>query len=210
MSEQSTDRWSAEFWDERYRSRPALWSGEANPVVVAETTGLPVGRALDVGCGEGGDALWLARQGWSVDGVDVSGVALARAGAHARDLGVEDRTNWWQRDILIWAPESAAYDLVSLPFVHLQSVLRPRVYGAMAGGVKPGGSFLVVAHGPEDLETTMPRPPEPDLFFTAQEIADLLGDDWEVVTCEQRPRPGTDPDGRDVLLHDTVLRAVRL
>jgi len=208
----SQERWSAEFWDERYSSRPALWSGNANAVVVTETVDLSPGRALDVGCGEGGDALWLAGRGWQVLGVDVSEVALARAATHAKAAGsaVESRTSWEQRDLLSWTPAAAAYELVSVPFFHLPSARRLPVYAGLAHAVAPGGSLVVVAHHPLDLATTMPRPPEPDLFFTAEELAaELAAEEWEIVTCEARPRPGTDPEGREVTLHDTVLRAVR-
>src|SRR6266702_6994197 len=73
------------FWDERYRSARQVWSGNPNPQLIAEATALPPGRALDVGCGEGADAIWLARRGWSVVAADISGVALERGRQHARD-----------------------------------------------------------------------------------------------------------------------------
>ncbi len=86
-AEPSTDRWSAEFWDDRYGSMPTLWSGHVNAVVRTETASLSPGTALDVGCGEGGDALWLAERGWRVEGVDVSQVALDRAARRAHEAG---------------------------------------------------------------------------------------------------------------------------
>jgi SAM-dependent methyltransferase len=204
------DRWTAEFWDERYRSAPALWSGNANEVVMAEADDLPPGRALDVGCGEGGDAFWLAARGWHVDGVDVSQVALDRAASHARDAGPEiaDRLSWTQRDVLAWQPPAAAYDLVYLSFLHLPSTARLRAYAALADAVAPGGTFLVVAHHPLDIGV-VPRPPEPDLYFTGEDLAAELDETWEIVTSEARARPGRHPDGWDVTLHDTVLRATR-
>ena len=204
------ERWTADFWDERYRSGPALWSGKVNAVAMTETAELPPGRALDIGCGEGGDALWLAARGWHVDGVDVSRVAIERAAGHARDAGPEiaDRLTWTQRDVLEWTPPEASYDLVSLSFLHLPTRNRTPVYAALAAGVAPGGSFLVAAHHPSDVDV-VPRPQEPDLYFTADELAADLDESWEVVTREARPRPGRHPDGYDVTLHDTVLRAVR-
>jgi ornithine--oxo-acid transaminase len=204
-------RWDAAFWDERYGSSAALWSGHVNAVVRDEVAGLPVGRALDVGCGEGGDALWLAEQGWEVVGVDVSRVALDRAAARARDTGLEARTTWEHRDLLEWTPPAEAFDLVSVAFVHLATEDRREVYARLAAAVAPGGTFLVAAHHPSDLGV-VPRPPHPDLFFTAEELADDLRSgpgSWEVVTAEARPRPGHHPDGHPVTLHDTVLRARR-
>ena len=204
------ERWTADFWDERYRSAPALWSGNANAVVMAETGELRAGRALDVGCGEGGDAFWLAGRGWNVDGVDVSQVALDRAAGHASDAGPEiaDRVSWTQRDVLAWQPPAAAYDLVYLSFLHLPSNARLPVYTALADAVAPGGTFLVVAHHPLDIGV-VPRPPEPDLYFTPEDLVAELDESWEIVTSEARARPGRHPDGWDVTLHDTVLRATR-
>jgi SAM-dependent methyltransferase len=205
-------RWDAAFWDERYGASDALWSGHVNAVVRDEVAGLPPGRALDVGCGEGGDALWLAEHGWQVTGIDVSQVALDRAARRARAVGLELRTEWEQRDLLVWAPPVAAYDLVSVAFVHLATGDRRQVYADLAAAVAPGGTFLVGAHHPDDLGV-VPRPAHPELYFTGEQLAaDLRGGpgDWEVVTAEARPRPGRHPDGHEVTLHDTVLRAHRL
>ena len=201
--------WTAEFWDDRYRSSTALWSGHVNAVLAAEAEHLVPGRALDVGCGEGGDAFWLAERGWQVDGIDVSQVALDRAAAHARELGpdLESRITWTQRDLLSWTPPEATYDLVSVSFVHMHAADRGAVYAGLARAVVPGGSFLVGAHSPLDIGV-VPRPPDPDLYFTAEDLAADLGEGWDVVTAEARPRPGQH-DGSDVTLHDTVLRAVR-
>lgn len=203
-------RWDAEFWDQRYGSSPALWSGHVNAVLSAEVEGLAPGRALDVGCGEGGDALWLAERGWEVVGVDVSQVALDRAAARARETGLESRVSWQHRDLLAWTPEVASHDLVSVAFVHLAAGDRRTVYAGLAAAVAPGGTFLVGAHHPSDVGV-VPRPPHPELFFTAEELAaDLPGGPaaWEVVTAEARPRPAQH-DGRAVVVHDTVLRATR-
>lgn len=205
------ERWTADFWDERYGSASALWSGHVNAVVMTETADLPPGRALDIGCGEGGDALWLAGRGWQVDGVDVSRVAIERAARHAEEAGPEiaGRLGWQRRDILEWAPPPASYDLVTLSFLHLPTRNRTPVYAAMAAGVASGGSFLVAAHHPSDIGV-VPRPPEPDLFFTPEQLAADLDEGWEVVTCEARPRTATHPDGHEVTIRDTVLRARRI
>jgi SAM-dependent methyltransferase len=208
---ETAPRWDAAFWDERYGSSTALWSGHVNAVVRDELAGLPPGRALDVGCGEGGDALWLAERGWDVVGVDVSQVALDRARAQARARGLDARTTWERRDLLAWTPPHAAYALVSVAFVHLGAGDRRQVYAGLAEAVAPGGTFLVAAHHPRDLGV-VPRPPHPELFFTAEELAaDLQGGpgSWEILTAEARPRPGRHPDGHPVTLHDTVLRARR-
>ena len=85
-------------WDARYSGDEKIWSGNPNAQLVAEVTALTAGTALDVGCGEGGDVIWLARQGWRVTGADFSANGLARAARHAEQAGVADRTDWWQVD----------------------------------------------------------------------------------------------------------------
>ena len=204
-----TDR---ERWDARYREKSSLWSGRPNPTLIAETSDLAPGTALDVGAGEGADAIWLARQGWSVTGVDISAVALARAAVHAREAGAEiaERTTWLQQDLLEWQPPQRACDLVTVHFLHLSPDKRRLVYGKLGGAVAAGGTLLVVAHHPSDLQTTVPRPPFPEVFFTGDDLAADLGTGgWEIVTNAAAPREATDPDGKVVTVHDTVFRARR-
>ncbi|MET9464110.1 class I SAM-dependent methyltransferase [Streptomyces sp. NPDC006544] len=106
-----------EYWDTRYRESEKVWSGEANAVLAREAASLAPGRALDLGCGEGGDAVWLARQGWHVTGTDISGVALERAADRAVGAGVADRTAWERHDLAETFP-AGEYDLVSACFLH--------------------------------------------------------------------------------------------
>lgn len=204
---------SRERWDARYRTKPSLWSGKPNVTLVSEAASLIPGAALDVGAGEGADSIWLAQQGWSVTGVDISAVALERAAAHAASAGpdVADRITWECRDILDWQPPERAYDLVTVHYIHLPSRLRRVIYPQFAAAVAPGGTLLVAAHHPSDLETTAARPPYPDLFFTGDDlIADIGRNGWEIVTNAAVPREATDPDGNITTIHDTVLRARRV
>jgi SAM-dependent methyltransferase len=206
------ERFSADFWNERYSSQTKLWSGNPNKYLVSEVSGLSPGAALDVGCGEGADAIWLAQQGWQVTGVDISTVALDRARAHAAGAGPEmaGRIGWQQADIFAWAPEADRYDLVSAQYMHPPSAVRERLFPALGSAVRPGGSLLIVAHHPSDLQTTIPRPNLPDLFFTGDELAALLGPGgWDTVTNTAPGRTAQDPEGRTVTIHDTVFRAVR-
>jgi SAM-dependent methyltransferase len=200
-----------DFWDERYRSADRVWSGDPNPQLVAEVTGLPPGRALDVGCGEGADAIWLARSGWTVVATDISGVALERGARHAREAGpeVSARIEWRQADLLASPPEPDAFDLVSAQFMQLPPEPRARLFTALMASVRPGGTLLVVGHHPSDLATDVPRPPMPELFYSPDEIAALLDDPWTVEVSEARPRPARTPDGTEVTVHDTVLVAAR-
>ena len=202
----------AEFWDERYRSHDHVWSGNPNWQLVAEAEGLPPGTALDAGSGEGADAIWLAGRGWRVTAVDWSGVALDRGAAHAAGLGTDiaDRIDWRREDLTVWDPGAARYDLVSVQYLHLPAEPRQALYGRLAAAVAPGGTLLIVGHHPSDLQTTMPRPPMPERYFTGDDIAGLLDPaGWEIVTNAAPGRSATDPEGRTVTIHDTVLRARR-
>jgi SAM-dependent methyltransferase len=193
------------FWEERYLTKDALWSGRPNPQLVAETAGLTPGTALDIGCGEGADAIWLADQGWQVTGVDISKIALERAAGHA---GARQIT-WLHADLTGW-DSGATYDLVSAHFIHGDKDEREAFQRRFAASVAPGGTLLIVGHHPADLETHIGRPDLPGFFFTAEEVAALLDPAaWEIVTAEARPRSATDPDAGTVTIHDAILRARR-
>lgn len=203
------------FWDERYSSRPTLWSGKPNLHLVSETAELVPGThgtAMDVGCGEGADAIWLASRGWHVTAVDLSVVALARAAANAANAGEEiaGRIEWHHLDLAATAPEPAAYDLVSAQYMHLPPREREALLRGLAAAVRPGGTLLVVGHHPSDLDTTMQRPHDRGLFFTGEDVVALLPpEDWEIVVDAVPGRAAEDPDGNPVTIHDTVLRARR-
>jgi SAM-dependent methyltransferase len=201
----------ADFWDERYRSSQRVWSGNPNPQLVHEVSGRPPGRALDAGSGEGADAIWLARQGWTVVAADISGVALERAAQYARDTdpAAADRITWLRADLLAQPPEPGSFDLVSVQFLQLPPEPRGPLFSALAAAVRDGGMLLVVGHHPSDLTSGVPRPQRPELFYTADEIAALLDDSWVIKVSEARPRSASTPDGADVTIHDSVLVATR-
>lgn len=192
-------------WEERYGARAGhghgIWSGQPNAQLVAEAAGLPPGRALDAGCGEGADAMWLAGQGWRVTGVDFSRTALDRAQARSADV------EWRYEDLTVWTPEERAYDLVSAQFVHLPGLLE--LYGRLAAGVAPGGSLLIVGHDPTD-DAGPHRPQIPGMFFTADEVAGSLDPrEWEVVVADTRERAGLSHEGVELTVRDIVVHARR-
>jgi SAM-dependent methyltransferase len=202
---------TAEYWDGRYASKDAVWSGDPNRRLVERASGLAPGTALDIGCGEGADAIWLAARGWRVTGVDISRVALSKAAALAAgDPQVAGRITWRQADVFAFEPEPAAFDLVSSQFMHPPAEVRPVLNARLAAAVRPGGSLIVVGHDLSDLDTTMGRPHLPELMFTAEEVvAGLDPDAWEVLVAGALERPGVDPDGNPVTLTDAVVHAVR-
>lgn len=203
------EQFTAAFWDDRYRSTTRVWSGRPNPWLVTEVADLPPGTAWDAGCGEGADAVWLADRGWRVTATDVSAVALDRAADHA-GAQLAGRVTWRLVDLAGWVPDGPTYDLVSAHFLHFREPVRVPLYAGLAASVAPGGTLLVVGHDHADLETSVHRHGEPDMFFTAAELAAALDPArWEIVVAESRPRVAPDPDGQEVTVHDVVLRARR-
>jgi len=205
-------RFDQAYWDERYNSVHALWSGKPNLHLIAEAADLSPGTALDAGAGEGADSIWLAGRGWRVTAVDISAVALDRGAAHAAAAGQEvaGRIQWLREDILTWAPPERAYALVCAQYMHLPTEIRRTVYARLAAAVAEQGTLLIVGHHPSDMGTTMPRPQQPDLFFTGDDLtAEFDSRDWVIVTNTVAAREATDPEGRPVTLHDTVFRARR-
>ncbi len=187
------------WWEARYAERDGIWSGRVNAVLAEVASGLPVGRALDLGCGEGGDAVWLAQQGWRVTGVDLSGTAVARAARAAGAAGVAERTTFVAADLATWAPEpDERWDLVTASFLQSWPVEIPRatILARATGFVAPGGHLLVTAHAapphhdlPEEMRSYRFPTPDGDL------AALRLDADWDVVAAELRPRIVTTPDG---------------
>jgi len=201
------------FWEDRYAGGTGIWSGRPNRALVDEAAGLLPGHVLDLGCGEGADAVWLAARGWSVTGVDLSATALRRADAAALAAGLGDRVRWQVADLAdpaTW-PDEAPYDLVTACF--LQTPLefpRTEVLQRAAGLVAPSGHLLVVAHAAPPPWSDVP-PERFDEFHPAErELADLALDDaWEVEVAEDREREATTPDGRTGVLLDSVVLARR-
>ncbi len=206
-------RFSREFWDRRYSSHDHVWSGRPNLHLVAEVQGLAPGRALDVGCGEGADVLWLAQRGWTVTGTDVSPVALRKAAAHVADTAPElsGQISWREIDLFAEDMEPLGeYDLVSSQYVHMPSEVRSRARGRLTAAVAAGGHLLLVSHHPSDLEIPGLRPPEPEMFYTPEQLVEMLdGGVWEVLTASAPQREGRDRAGNPVTVRDTVLFARR-
>ena len=197
----------AQRWDEMYRGHDQVFSGNPNGVLVAETVDLPPGRALDVGCGEGADALWLARRGWQVTAVDISEVALRRAATAATD--VQDRVSWARADLLTTPPPAGAFDLVS---VHYFPLKRQPGHAALRGlldAVASGGTLLFATHALADLALYQEKGFDPADYYQPDDIAQLLDSTWDVMINEARPRTAPAPAGTHHS-HDTVLRALRL
>jgi SAM-dependent methyltransferase len=191
-----------QMWDERHAAREPIESPDPDPTLVEEIGPLAPGRALDLGAGDGRNAVWLAAQGWDVTAIDFSRVALDRGRSLADRAGVE--VDWVQQDLLSWAPPPRTFDLVCLFFIHLPPDERRAVYARAADAVAPGGSLLVVAHDRTNLERGGPGPQDPAVLFTADEVAADLGG-FTVLRAGTVERSAD--DGRVAV--DAVVRAVR-
>ncbi|OKK19480.1 SAM-dependent methyltransferase [Streptomyces sp. CB00455] len=200
-----------EFWDARYRESDRIWSGKPNDVLVREAGGLAPGRALDLGSGEGADAVWLARQGWHVTGTDISGVALERAAEHAAEAGVGDRIDWQRHDFARSFP-AGEFDLVSACFLHSYGDFpRERILRTAAAAVAVGGVLLIVGHagGPSwdpDAHADMHFPTPREVWSRLE----LPEGDWEVLVAAEHLQAMTAPDGRPGTRPDNVLKLRRL
>ena len=195
-------------WEARYGAAESIWSGNPNPVLVTEAAGLEPGTALDVGCGEGADALWLADRGWKVTGTDISTVALERAAKQGELQGL--RVDWQHVDLLADPPAPRSYDLVTAHFLQLPPDKRRDLYAHLAAAVAPGGTLLIVGHHPEDMLAIMGRTNLYEMMFTAEEMAAALDpQQWEILVVDARPRQAKHPDGHEVTIRDTVLVARR-
>jgi SAM-dependent methyltransferase len=200
------DQSPKEHWEARYGERERIWSGRVNaqlPEVVAD---VPAGRALDLGCGEGGDALWLAEHGWRVKAVDISETALTRAANEARARGLLDRIEFEQHDLSDSFPDGT-YDLISAQFLHSTVRLeRPQILRTAAGAVSPGGLMVIVDHA--EAPPFAKKIPHDHPFPSADEVLaelDLPAAEWDRVRVELVSRDGSGPDGQPFTWHDNLM-----
>ncbi|HEY4017165.1 MAG TPA: methyltransferase domain-containing protein [Pseudonocardiaceae bacterium] len=196
----------AQIWDELYSSREQLFSGNPNGVLVTEVAELEPGQALDVGCGEGGDALWLARRGWRVTAVDISQVALDRAAEAGSD--VAGQVAWTRGDLTSTPLPAGSFDLVSAQYFPLPREPEHTALRALLASVAPGGTLLVAGHDLADLPPGHGHGLDPADFYQPSEIAKLLDEHWTVLIDEIRPRTAPAPEGTEHV-NDAVLRARR-
>jgi predicted O-methyltransferase YrrM len=204
----------AEFWEERYlnqrRESGRVWSGQVNAAVEHEIRDLKPGTALELGSGEGADALWLAARGWTVTAIDISSTALAVGAAQADEEGLTERIVWEQADLATWHP-STEYDLVTTAFLHSPVTLpRKEILRRALSTVAPGGRLLVVGHAEIPAGMGNPDHDAPPLPTSDEVLASLeLPDSWVVETNGVLERKALWRDGRTLDLVDSVVRVRR-
>jgi SAM-dependent methyltransferase len=191
------------LWVQRHAAQDPIESTEPDPTLVDEIGSLRPGRALDLGAGDGRNAIWLAERGWKVTAVDFSQVALERGRSRATESGVE--VEWQLADLLDWSPDARLYDLVTLFFLHLPGTERRAVYARAADAVAPGGTLLIVAHDRANLAGGVGGPQDPDVLVSPGEVAaELTGFRVDRAETARRGSPG----GRGPI--DAIVRAVRV
>ena len=200
----SEDLSPTEYWEQRYSGREPIWSGRVNETMASVVREFTPGTALDLGCGEGGDVLWLAEQGWQAHGLDISATAVGRAREAAAERGLETAT-FTATDLTAWEPEARSLDLVTASFFQSNVALdRIAILRRAASALRPGGHLVVTSHAaPPSWATDHPA----TMVSIDEELALLARptEEWTVVTAEERARPALDPEGHAGEHLDAVL-----
>ncbi len=200
-----------DVWESKYAAAGPIWSGRVNKTLEDVVSPLTPGKALDLGCGEGGDTLWLASHGWQATGIDISPTAILRGREQSKELGLDPTScTFIAEDLATWTPETT-YDLVTSSFLHSFDVEIPRtdILRRATELVAKDGYFLLITHAEPpswaDADHHHHGLPSPD-----EDLAMLnLGERWEILVCETREREGTGPQGQNGTLIDGVIFARR-
>ena len=196
-----------EGWNRRYAGDDLVWTAEPNRFLVAETEALTAGRAIDLACGEGRNAIWLSERGWEAIGVDFSDVGLQKARELADTHGVF--VEWVAADLLDYRPEPRAFDLVLIFYLQVPTAQRQPIVRAAAEAVAPGGTFLLVGHDSSNLQQGHGGPQSPAVLYTAHDVVDDVGGaGLQIERAECVSRPVQTTDGERLAL-DALVRARR-
>lgn len=184
------------MWNDRYRESETVFGREANQFLVEVAVDLEPGTALDLGCGQGRNALWLAEHGFTVTGLDLSPVAIKQAQTHAAELGLD--ATFESVDLLTWDPDGKQWDLVLLAYIHLPEHMRRAVHAAAQRAVAPRGRVVVIAHHLDNLTGGVGGPSRPDWLFTQEQLADDFSA-LDVVRNQRVVRTSEHGDALDVV-----------
>lgn len=196
-------------WEEHYAAKPQVWSGRVNVQLAEIAAQLNGNRALDLGCGEGADAIWLAERGWTVVAVDVSTTALSRARAAAESRGMTERIDFQQHDLTSGFPPGN-FDLVSAQFLHSTVEMdRTALLRRAAAVVAPGGTFLIVDHAAAPPWASKIHHHEFPTAETVHSALELDDAQWQRIQVGSVDRSVLGPDGQEATLVDNVIRLMR-
>ncbi len=201
-----------DYWESHWQQARGRVDGHdsvPHPHLATETVGLVPGTALDAGCGEGAEAVWLAAQGWQVTAADISSEVLARARERATESAGFDRVEWVEADLSVWEPDRR-FDLVTTHYAH-PAMPQLAFYERLSDWVAPGGTLLIVGHlHTSDGATHGHGQPPEEASVTADSVAARLDTaEWDVVTADEHVRPLGNRSGAVTTLHDVVVRATR-
>jgi SAM-dependent methyltransferase len=197
---------NAQEWNRRYESSELVWTAQPNRFLVPEVEGLAPGRALDLACGEGRHAVWLAERGWQVTAVDFSDVAIAKGRQLAAARGVE--VEWVVADLAQWEA-GAAFDLVLVFYLQLPAEERRAVFAQGARAVAPGGTFVLVGHDRRNLTEGHGGPSSPEVLYTPEDVvADIAESGLEIERAEPVQRTVETAEGERLAI-DVLVRARR-
>lgn len=195
-------------WDERYAASELVWGAEPNRFVEQELGATaPRGRALDLACGEGRNAIWLAERGWVVTGVDYSAVAIDRARQLAERRGVD--VDWRCDDLAAFAPPASTFALVVVAYLQVSGEAMRSALAGAAGALAPGGELFMIGHARRNLDEGVGGPQHPAVLWEPAEIEAMLRElGLEVDRCAEVTRPVTTPEGEREAI-DLLVRAHR-
>lgn len=206
-----TQAFDKDYWESHWQQANGPDAGRAlvpSPYLVREISSLVPGTALDAGCGEGAEAIWLAAQGWQVTAADISTAALSRVSARAARSGAAGQVQWVEADLSIWAP-GAQFDLVTTHYAH-PAMPQLAFYQRIADWVAPGGTLLIVGHlHTQDATAHGHHPPAAASVTAASVTAGLDATQWDIATAHEATRHLTNSAGQAVPLRDVVVRATR-
>lgn len=185
-----------DMWNNRYQESETVFGHEANQFLVEIVEDVDRGTALDLGCGQGRNALWLAESGFTVTGLDLSPVAIAQACARAAELGLD--ATFESVDLLTWEPDGQEWNLVVLAYIHLPEQMRRAVHTAAQRAVAPGGTIVVIAHHLDNLGEGTGGPQRPDWLFTEEQLEDDFSG-LDIVRNERVVRTTEHGDALDVV-----------
>lgn len=190
---------NSDMWDERYKEKELIWSAEPNVFLPPIVGGLAVGSALDLACGEGRNAIWLAREGWDMTGVDFSSIAIDKA----REIAGNTPVDWQVGDVTDFRP-GRVFDLVIIVYVHLDPDGMSALFARAIDALAPGGTLIAMGHALRNLTDGVGGPPYPEILWTEGRISPLVvGLNVVDFTEVFRPVDGSAVDAIDLLVHAT-------
>lgn len=195
-------------WNRRYATSNFIWTEEANTSLKLELMGMETGTALDLAAGEGRNAVWLCEQGWQVHAVDFSEVALEKAGKLADMRGVSTLLTTEACDLLTFIPRPEGYDLVIIFYLQVPQEELARMLRTAAGAVAPGGTLLLVGHDSDNLRHGSGGPQDPEVLYTATDVAEVLAEALKIEKASRIERPVRRAEGMRVAI-DCLVRASR-